>query len=195
MRLNITPSDQLLHRYGNQLGALGEKDGHKALARAINRTTDTVFNKVARAVSRQSSIKLVTVKANMNKGKVKPGGMGELVGIVSARGDPIPLKEFNAKQFSYGVKAKIWGKQRRFEGLFIYGGHYRSGKEAGNGHVFQNTRAHNSRSGRDNAIAKQSGPSVPTEMVRGQAKQEFENTVASVLPDRVAHELNRLLGK
>lgn len=195
MRLDVAPGDELLKRYANQLGALSERDGHKALARAVNRTTNTVYSRVARAIARQSSIKVATVKRYMRKATVRPGGMGELLGIIEARGNPLPLRDFNAKQFSYGVKAKVWGKQRRFEGLFIFAGTYRSGKEVGNGHVFQNTRTYSARSDRNNAVEKQLGPAVPTEMVRNEAKAEFERTVASMLPARVSHELGRLLAE
>ncbi len=193
MRLTISPSDQVLKQYSNALGHLGERDGHKALARAVNRTTNTVHSRVVRAVAKQSSIPTRIVRDQVKKHTVRPGGMGTLEGIVYARGNPISLKEFRARQFSYGVKAKVWGKQTRFEGMFIFAGTYRSGKHVGNGHVFQRKGGYSSKSGRNNAIEKQFGPAVPTEIVRNEAKDEFERTVQHMLPQRVQHELARLL--
>ena len=48
MHLTIRPDDQVLARYGNALGQLGGRTGHKALARAVNRTTNTVHSRVVR---------------------------------------------------------------------------------------------------------------------------------------------------
>jgi len=52
----IRPLDAMLARYGNALGAIGEGQARKAMARAVNRTTDAVHTRVIRAVVRQSSI-------------------------------------------------------------------------------------------------------------------------------------------
>ena len=193
MRLAVKPGDDLLARYANQLGALGEVDGHRAMARAVNRTTDATYSRVVRAVSQQSSIKQALVRGSSRKVKAKPGGMGAIEGEIRAWGEPIPLREFNAKQFSYGVKARVYGKQTRFPGMFIFAGTPRSGVFAGGGHVFENTREKNVKSGRNNKIERQDGPAVPTEMVRGTAKDEYERTVADMLPARLAHEIGRLL--
>ena len=187
MRISVSPSDQMLKRFGNQLGALSERDGHKALARAVNRTTNTVHSRVIRAIARQSSIPTRIVRSQVSKQTVRPGALGSLEGIVYASGNPIPLKEFRAKQFSYGVKAKVWGKQRRFEGMFIKAGTFRGTKNVGNGHVFQRVTTAGL------PIQMQTGPAVPTEMVKNEAKDMFENTVQQMLPQRVQHELARLL--
>ncbi|MDP9590335.1 UNVERIFIED_ORG: hypothetical protein J2W19_002894 [Shinella zoogloeoides] len=37
------------------------------------------------------------------------------------------------------------------------------------------------------------GPSVPEEIVRGESERVFRETVADMLPKRVAHELGRML--
>ena len=187
MRISVTPGDDLLRRFGNQINALSEGDAHKALARAVNRVTNTVHGRVIRAVVKQTSIPRRIVASQISKRTVRPGGMGELEGIVYAKGNPIPLKEFKAKQFSYGVKAKVFGKQRRFDGMFIYAGTYRSGQHVANGHVFQRVTTAGL------PIELQFGPAVPTEMVKNESKDVFERTVQQMLPLRVQHELNRLL--
>jgi len=187
MKISITPDDDLIKRFGNQLGALSERDGHKALARAVNRTTNTVHGRVIRSVVQQSSIPRQIVKQQVSKQTVKPGSGNSLEGVIFARGNPIPLKEFKAKQFSYGVKAKVWGKQRKFVGMFIFAGTYRSGKSVANGHVFQRVTTAGL------PIELQRGPAVPSELVRNNAKEEFTKTVKEMLPQRVQHELGRLL--
>ena len=186
-RISIIPGDDLLRRYGNALGQLGENDGHKALARAVNRTTNTVYSRTVRAISKQSSIPTKVVRRHMHKLTVRPGGGGALEGKVFASGRPIPIKEFRPKQFSYGVKVKLWGKMQRLEGMFIKAGHFRSSQDVANGHVFQRVTS------KSLPIELQYGPSVPEELVRDESAAVFERTVADMLPKRVAHEIGRLL--
>lgn len=187
MRLTIRPEDQVLARYSNALGALGERDGHKALARAVNRTTDTVYSRVIRAIAKQSSIPTQIVRSQVHKRTVRPGHGDSLEGVIYATGQTLPLRVFKPRQFSYGVKVKLWGRMRRMEGAFIFAGHFRSGKEVAQGHVFQRVTS------RSLPIAMQRGPAVPSEMVRDQSAKAFEDTVAQVLPARISHEIGRLL--
>lgn len=187
MHLTIRPEDQVLARYTNALGALGERDGHRALARAVNRTTNTVYSRVIRAIAKQSSIPTRIVRSQVSKRTVRPGHGGDLEGVVYASGNTLSLRVFNPRQFSYGVKVKLWGRMRRMEGTFIYAGHFRSGKEVAQGHVFQRVTS------RSLPIALQRGPAVPSEMVRDESAKVFEDTVAQMLPARIAHEIGRLL--
>lgn len=158
-----------------------------AMARAVNRVTKSVESRTVRAIARQASIPTRIVRSEVQTIQVKPGSASALVGEVRATGRPIPLREFKAKQFSYGVKAKVWGKMRRFEGMFIYAGTYRSRTVVGSGHVFQRVTS------RSLPIARQDGPAVPSELVRGESKAAFETTVGQMLPERLRHELARLL--
>jgi hypothetical protein len=185
--LTISPGDQMLNRFANQIGSLSTADGHKALARAVNRTTTSAQSRVIRSIAKQSSIPAKIVRTQIAKELVRPGFGAELEGKIVASGRHVSLKYLGARQFSYGVKAKIWGKVRRFEGTFIYAGTYRSGKEVGNGHVYQRVTSAGL------PIARQDGPAVPIEMVRDQSAQMFSTTVEQMLPDRVRHELGRLL--
>ena len=187
MQLTVRPEDDQLTRYANALGALGEHDGHRALARAVNRTTNTVYSRVIRAIAKQSSIPTRIVKAQTSKRTVRPGSRETLEGIIYATGRELSLKVFNPRQFSYGVKVKMWGEMQRFDGMFIYAGNYRSGQEVGNGHVFQRVTT------KSMPIEMQRGPAVPTEMVKDKSAEIFEETVADMLPRRIAHEIGRLL--
>jgi hypothetical protein len=185
--ITIEQSDDILRNFGNQLGALGKGDAHKALAQAVNRVTTTVQGRVIRTIAKQSSIKSATVRRSIQRELVKPGSGKALEGKIIATGRPIPLDEFNARQLSWGVRAKVWGRVQRFPGTFIFAGTYRSGKAVGNGHVFH-------RATRDsNPIEVLYGPSVPEEMVKDESAKVFQSTVAMMLPVRVAHEVGRLL--
>ncbi len=185
--ITIEQRDDILKNFGNQIGALGKGDAHKALARAVNRVTTTLQGRVVRVIAKQSSIKTAVVRRSIRRELVKPGSNQALEGKIIATGRPIPLDEFNARQFSFGVKAKVWGRVQRFPGTFIFAGTYRSGNPVGNGHVFHRTT-------RDShPIEVLYGPSVPEEMVKDESAKVFQSTVALMLPVRVAHEVGRLL--
>lgn len=187
MNLTVTPGDQMLRQFSNQLNSLSTREGHRALARAVNRVTTSVRNRSVREIARQSSIPTRIVRSQLRTVQVRPGGGGHLDGVVIATGNPVPLKHMGARQFSWGVRAKIWGERVRLEGMFIYAGTFRSGQEVARGHVFQRVTSASL------PIQKQYGPAVPTEMVRGASADAFERTVETMLPERVRHELGRLL--
>jgi hypothetical protein len=42
-------------------------------------------------------------------------------------------------------------------------------------------------------ILKLWGPAIPREMVKGQSKEAFENTVRAELPARIEHEINAIV--
>jgi hypothetical protein len=189
MHVTIKPADDVLIRYGNQLGALGAGDAHKALARSVNRVTKTVEGRVISAVAKQSSIPRAIVargiKTRLASPKLSHGTA--LEGEVWSTGKPLSLKVFGAKQFQFGVRAKIWGRVERFPGAFIYAGTYKSGKPVGGGHVFQRLTRHS------NPIEMKTGPSIPEEMVKDESERIFRETVETMLPQRIAHEIGRLL--
>ena len=191
--VSISQSDDVLKRFGNKLNALGDQQAHKALARAVNRVTNTVHGRVIRAVAKQGSIPGKIVRRAVNKSTVKPGSGSALEGRIYASGRPLPLAVFGPKQFSWGVRVKVWGATQRYAGWFIYAGRWNSGNEIAGMNVFENTRGANAASGRNNAIEKHDGASVPEELVRGESERTFYATVQSMLPARVSHELDRLL--
>jgi hypothetical protein len=187
--VTITLTDDILRNYGNQLGALGEAEGFKALARAVNRVTNTVYGRVIRQVAKQSSIPTAVVRRSIKKQLVSPNinHGGALEGVITATGNPLSLRVFNPKQFSWGVRVKVWGRVQRFPGTFIYAGTYRSGQYVGSGHVFHRLTRESK------PIEELFGPSVPEEMVRDESAKLFDATVQLMLPVRVAHEIGRLL--
>lgn len=187
--VRIEFADDELERFANMLGALGEADARKALSRAVNRVTRTVEGRVVRAIAKQSSIPAKIVRASVKSRLSAHKGTGPISGVVIATGEPISLKHFGARQFSFGVRAKIWGEVRRFPGTFIFAGTFRSGKPVAGGHVWQRT------SKKSLPIEKQLGPNVPDEMVRSQSLRVYEETVRTMLPARAQHEIGRILDK
>lgn len=185
--IDIRFADDELRRFENMIGALGEGKARVGLARAVNRVTDTVHTRVIRAIVKQSSIPRDIVRRSVEKTKVAHNGSGPLQGVVYAFGDDIPLKHFRAKQFAFGVKAKVWGNWKRFPGTFIWAGTYRSGKAVGNEHVFHRLTA------KSLPLEMMKGPAVPDELVKNEAEKEYERAVRDMLPARAMHELSRLL--
>jgi citrate lyase gamma subunit len=187
MRIDIRLSDDHIQRFANMTAAVGEGKARLAIARAINRVVDSVHGKVIRAVVKQTSIPRRIVKLAVQKSKVSVKGDGPLQGVIYASGRPISLKHFGARQFSFGVRAKVWGETRRYASHFINAGRWNSGNPVSRGHVFQ-------RVGKKRLpIEKIDGPSIPEGLIAGEATHAFTSTVETMLPARVSHELGRLL--
>lgn len=185
--IKVSFADDELKRFENMIGALGAGKARQALARAVNRTTKTVEGRVVRAIAKQSSIPTKIVRRSIKTRLAAHKGNTPLIGSVRAIGDDLSLKHFSAKQFSFGVKAKIWGSWHRFPTTFIWAGTYRSGKAVANGHVWQRTT-------KDSLpIELQRGPAVPDELVKNESLKQYEATVRTMLPARAMHELTRLL--
>ncbi len=106
---------------------------------------------------------------------------------IESSGRSLPLREFNARQFSWGVRASPWGKSQRFKGTFINRGTFRSGISIRGGMVFNRVTT------ASKPLEMLYGPSIPEEMVKGDTAQAFER-VSEALPARLLHEVRRLTG-
>lgn len=187
MRITIQP-DSNLALYSNRIGELSQGDAHKAFARAVNRVTNTVHGRVIRAIRKQSDIPTTIIRRQIKKRLASPSIShgGSIEGVIWATGNPISLKHFKARQFSFGVKAKWGGKWHEYQGAFM-------GPRPGviaprlGGNVFVRTSASRF------PIEMLFGPSVPEELVKGESERIFNETVESMLPMRVMHEVGRLL--
>lgn len=164
--------------------ALGSKKAATAIRRAVNHTGRKAYKQVKRAAAEQVGLS--------QKKLVELGGLqtsrartGKLSYEIMSSGKPLSLKHFGAKQFSYGVKAKPWGKKTKFAGAFIFVGTYRSGVPFDDGHVYQRTTTQSF------PVRRLNGPSIPDEIVRGEARAAFERKAAD-LGDRLAHEISVL---
>lgn len=186
--ITINPTDNILHTFTNQIAAIGEGKARVALARAVNRVTTTVDGRVVRALVKQTSAPRKIVRAQVKKYLTTTalGSSGAIEGRVVATGRPIALKHFKPKQNSKGTAVTIYGKRETIAGAFM-------GARPGmltskfHGHVFKR------RGIKRLKIDKQLGPSIPPELVKGESLRIFEQTVATMLPERVRHELGRML--
>lgn len=174
-------------RFEQAVEKLGDrKRAHDAFRRGINHTGDKAKTRVIRALAKQMGL---TQRKLKDSGAISThrANFDNLEYTIKASGREIPLKEFGAKQFRYGVRAKAWGSSRQYRGAFIFAGNFRSGKFVGGGHVFK-------RVGKaSKPIEKLYGPSIPKEMVKDQSQQAFADVALEVGP-RIEHEVSRLTG-
>lgn len=185
--ITIRFADDELLRMENMMGALGKDKARQGLARAVNRVTRSVETRVIRAIAKQSSIPTNIVRASISTTLAAHRGDGPIQGVVRAKGTDLPLKLFNPRQFSWGVRVKLYGKTTRLPGSFIWAGTWKSGKAAFNGHVA-------TRKTKDSfPISIEKGPAVPDVMISDAVVSVYEETVRTMLPQRAMHELTRLL--
>ncbi|SMC42831.1 Prophage minor tail protein Z (GPZ) [Fulvimarina manganoxydans] len=171
-----------LNRALDELG--NETVAHKAYRRAINKIGDQARTRVKRELAAQVGL---TQKKLVELGgfRVTRANYSALEYKISTSGSPIPLKEFSAKQFSYGVRAKPWGRSQQFPSAFIYAGRWDSGNAIADGHVFKRTSKNSL------PIEKLYGPSIPKEMVQGATAAAFTE-YGPKLRERVEHELRQI---
>lgn len=164
----------MVHRVGGQAASL-------AFARAMNHEGRKGHTAVKKTLRKETSIKIAHINKAVSFHTASPK---TLKTVIKGYGSEIPLRYFGAKQFKYGVRARVWGKNQRFLGAFVVA--------SKGGTVFKNIRTWNSKSKRNNQIEKLFGPSIPKEMMRDAIVNAFMGTTSNVA-DRAMHELSRIL--
>jgi len=184
-RLELRIEGDNHQRFEWAVEALGsEKQAWKAARRAVNKTGDKAFTRVKRAAAKQVGL---TQKKLVELGAIRRrrANFDNLSYEIRSSGKALSLKHFKAKQFSFGVRAKPWGRTQKFYGAFINVGTWRSGVPFDDGHVYRRTTT------KSFPVRRMFGPAIPEEMVRGETRDAFES-VADGLGDRLAHEVRVL---
>lgn len=171
----IRERDDVRRMYEAALLLVGRKTAALAFSRALNRTGRPTFTAVKRALRRQSDIQRPLIDAGVT---FKPSTSTTLQTAIKGTGSYLPLRLFGARQFTYGVRAKVWGKHQQYRSAFIVG------KYAGG--------AYKRRTPRRFPIRQLYGPSVGKELVKDQSLATFEASLPNVSA-RALHELKRLL--
>lgn len=162
---------------------------HDAVRRAVNWTGERVETRAARALAKQTGLKVRTAKKALHQ-HVRRASFSSLSYVMRVTGGNVALKYFGARETNAGVSAAPWGHRGVFPHTFIKGGLFprRVALRGLNGQVFQ--RAGTSRL----PISKvKSGLFIPTEAVKGETAHAFTSTVAALLPGRVEHEVAAIL--
>jgi hypothetical protein len=175
MQIVIKDLDQTRIRYEAMVQKVGEGAAALAFSRALNHEGRKSFTAVKRALRKQTDIPPAIISAAM---KFRSSSKHHLRTIISGSGNELPLRLFRPAQFSYGVRAKVWGKHQIYRSAFIiarYGGN-----------VFHRT------SKKRLPIQQMFGPSIPREMVKDQTLDAFAQSGNAIM-DRAMHELARIL--
>lgn len=175
MQVVIKDLDQTRIRYEAMVQQVGEGAAALAFSRALNHEGRKTFTAVKRELRKQTDIPPFMITASM---AFRSSSQRNLRTIISGSGKELPLRLFKPSQFSYGVRAKVWGKHQTYRSAFIVA------KYGGN--VFHRT------SKKRFPIQKMFGPSIPKEMVKDETLETFEQSGNAVM-DRAMHELSRIL--
>lgn len=172
MRVVFLDADDVRIRFEAACNRLGEGDARRAFSMALNKEGRKSFTTMRRALSLQSSIPRSAVNAAM---RFKVATRATLATTTAGSGRHLPLSVFGAKQFSYGVRAKIWGRAQTFRSAFVV-------NRYGNGAFKRKGKARF-------PIEQLWGPAVPVEMLRDEAHVAWSDQ-----HPRVLRESERLIG-
>lgn len=175
MLLVIKDLDQTRVRFEAMIQRVGQGQAEVAFSRALNHEGRKGFTAVKRSLRKQTDIPPGMISAAL---KFQSSSRKNLRTIIQGSGSELPLRFFNPKQFSYGVRAKVWGKHQTYRSNFIV--------TSLSGNVFHRT------SSKRLPIQRTFGPSIPKEMVKDASLETFEQSSSTVM-ERAMHELSRLL--
>ena len=164
MTLIIRDLDQTRIHFQAAVQRVGEGAATTAFARALNKEGDKIRTKVRRALRHQTGIKAGVIRSQT---KTIPATKARLSYKIVATGDHMSLAHFGAKQFSYGVRARPWGRSQQFKSAFIV--------DQLKGEVF--IRKSKVRL----PIRRLYGPSTPKELIKGASLRTFEGSCPAVL--------------
>ncbi len=166
MRVQFLEADDVRTRFEAACTRLGESDARRAFSMALNKEGRKSFTQLRRSLAHQSSIPRGAVNAAT---RFQSATRATMSTVTSGTGRHLPLSFFGAKQFSYGVRAKIWGKAQTFRSAFVV-------KRYGGG-VFKRT-------GKARFPIEQLwGPAVPVEMLRDEAYAAWTDQHPRVLKE------------
>jgi hypothetical protein len=177
MEVRINLRDQVLARFGNQLGALGDGLARTVMARALNHSGDKGRTQVKRALVRQTGIKYGMINSAM---KTIRASASTLTYTLEAKGDETNISLFGARQGKAGVIASPWGKRQTFESTFMIGAY--------GGRTYKRTSKYGNRF----PIKPVYGPNIAREMLKDETAATFKAGNVG-LADRIAHEIARVL--
>lgn len=187
MPLSIKVDASGFKRFSNMLQAASANAG-PAMNRAVNRAGDMAKTAMIKALVPQTGLKPKVIRKALRSKRASAVAGGTYV--IESKGGDIRLKYFNARETRKGVSAAPWGQRQVFAGTFIKGGHFPNRVAlAMGGHAFKRSGA-----ARKPIVAARSGLFIPEEMISGASAGAFYATANRVLPERMAHELLRILG-
>lgn len=178
-------------RLGNLIAAAGDK-APLGIIRALRHTGDKARTKMRRAVASQiAPIRSSTGGPYAIAKKAVSGQVQGMSYVIKSRGGDIRIRFYGPKETKAGLRHKSPKRGSPIAGAFMHGGRFpnrRGGPGDGRG-AYSRTGP-----GRFPLKSERSGVLIPEEMVTGGSAREFFATAERELPDRLAHELLRILG-
>jgi hypothetical protein len=183
--VSITYDLSQLKNIGNALSAAGSQMP-LVLNRAVNHTGSKALTQMRRVLVDQTGLKRKTLLRAVKGTKA----FGPRPYVIRSKGGDIRLQFFGARETRKGVSAAPWNERRIYPSTFTKGGRFpnRVGLNLG-GVVMKRVGKH-----RKPLQTIRSGLFIAEEMVKGQSEAAFYATIDRDLPDRIAHELYRVLG-
>lgn len=149
----------------------------RASVRSLNRTNDQVGTIARRLIAKEMGLPVKAVRAGMFKIRAS---RKKLSASTVAKGRPLNLIRFNARQTKRGVSANAWGKRKIYKGLFI----------ANQGRtVFKRT------SKQRLPIRSRWGPSIPKTMLENAIVKAMAQTAATQWQKNFARDLQFYLNR
>lgn len=194
MQITVNFKDDVLKRYANQLGALGQGKAEQALQRALNHTGAKAKTAVTKALTTQTGLKPAIIRRAV---KTLKGDAGSMSFTLRTEGGNVRLKFFGAKETQSGVSAAPWGARRVYGGTFMKAGWgnrwpERFAKPNWNGQVFERAGGV-TKFGKAKFNNRRSDLYIPDELLTGETLQAFNSVINNDLMPRVAQEVARLL--
>ena len=166
MQVRFLEPDDVRIRFEAACTRLGADEARRIFSMTLNKEGCKSLTQLRRALAQQSSIPRGAVNAAT---RFRSATRADLTTITSGTGRHLPLSFFGARQFSYGVRAKIWGRAQTFRSAFVV--------KRYDGGVFKRT-------GKARFPIEQLwGPSVPVEMMRDEAFAAWEAQHPRVLTE------------
>lgn len=111
--VRITVDDRAVRRY---LASVERGVAKTATLRAINDTARRAHTESVREVAKRMGVVQKRVRKDLTLSRAT---RARLVAVITAKGRPLPLIGFRARQLRRGVKARAWGQQRLYPHTFI----------------------------------------------------------------------------
>lgn len=178
-------------RLGNLLAAAGDK-APLGIMRALRHTGDKARTKMRRATAKQlGPIRSSTGGPYAISSKAIKGQVRGMSYVIESKGGNIRLRFYRPKETRSGVSHGSPKRGSPIAGAFMHGGRFpnRHGGPGGGQGVYRRTGT-----GRYPLKSERSDMFIPDEMISGGSAAEFFATAERELPDRLAHELLRILG-
>jgi hypothetical protein len=111
VQIIINDLDQTRLRYEAMVQRVGEGSAALAFSRALNHEGCKTFTAVKRTLRKQTDIPPFMITASM---AFRSSSRHNLRTIITGSGKELPLSLFKPSQFSYGVRAKAWGRHQTY---------------------------------------------------------------------------------